>query len=80
MKPLTNERLLNEVKEKRKKTREAKKRALLESGDGIRIRGRWIAARAYRIPPPLFNFPRFTHQIQCRTLTLFHPLLGLGFS
>ncbi|KAL5511862.1 hypothetical protein ACEPAH_5080 [Sanghuangporus vaninii] len=45
IKPLTNERLLNEVKEKRKKTREVKKRALLESGDGIRIRGRWIAAR-----------------------------------
>lgn len=55
IKPLTNERLLNEVKEKRKKTREAKKRALLKSGDGIRIRGRWIAARAYRIPPVQFS-------------------------
>ncbi|KAI5122966.1 hypothetical protein M0805_006845 [Coniferiporia weirii] len=44
-KPVTNERLLAEVKEKRKKTRELKKREMLTRGDGLRIRGRWIAAR-----------------------------------
>ncbi|THH10210.1 hypothetical protein EW145_g1499 [Phellinidium pouzarii] len=45
VKPFTNERLLAEVKEKRKKTREIKKREMLSKGDGLRIRGRWIASR-----------------------------------
>ena len=44
-KPVTNERLIREEKERRKKTREAKKRELLDGGDGVRSRGRWIAAR-----------------------------------
>ncbi|EJD06057.1 glycoside hydrolase family 5 protein [Fomitiporia mediterranea MF3/22] len=44
-KPFSNDRILADVKESRKKTREVKKRQLLDSGDGIRIRGRWIATR-----------------------------------
>ena len=44
-KPVTNERIIREEKERRKKTREVKKRELMERGDGVRIRGRWIAAR-----------------------------------
>lgn len=45
MKPITNERLLAEERARRKVTRAAKNKRLLESGDGLRIRGRWIATR-----------------------------------
>ncbi|KAH8117603.1 glycoside hydrolase family 5 protein [Phellopilus nigrolimitatus] len=44
-KPLTKEGLLAAVTARRKKTREVRKREMLTRGDGLRIRGRWIATR-----------------------------------
>lgn len=46
VKPLTKERLIRERNERWKKTRDLKKRELFANGEGIRIRGRWIASSA----------------------------------
>ena len=46
--PLTTERLLRERSERRKKTRDLMKRQLLKEGNGLRIRGRWIAESEFQ--------------------------------
>lgn len=45
VKPITSARLIAEERARRKVTRSAKNKALLKRGDGLRIRGRWIATR-----------------------------------
>lgn len=45
LKPFSMDRYIREEKAERKKTREIKKREMLQRGEGLRIRGRWIASR-----------------------------------
>ena len=47
VKPFSMDRHIREEKEERKKTREVKKRELLQRGEGLRIRGRWIASSTF---------------------------------
>lgn len=49
--PLTTERLLRERTERRKKTRDLVKRQMLKEGNGLRIRGRWIAESELQFNP-----------------------------